>query len=90
MYIPVMIKEKCGLIKAIKVGKTWNGLRASVDDEVNGLDISEHDLESAYADFLPTAPSYDGETTGVDVSSAKSRSSPVKTNSLRSKTLWRR
>ena len=71
MYIPVMIKEKCGLIKAIKVGKTWNGLRASVDDEVNGLDISEHDLESAYADFLPTAPSYDGETTGVDVSSVK-------------------
>lgn len=70
-YIPVMIKEKCGLIKAIKVGKTWNGLRASVDDEVNGLDISEHDLESAYADFLPTAPSYDGETTGVDVSSVK-------------------
>lgn len=70
-YIPVMIKEKCGLIKAIKVGKTWNGLRASADDEVNGLDISEHGLESAYADFLPTAPSYDGETTGVDVSSVK-------------------
>ena len=67
-YIPVMIKEKCGLIKAIKIGKTWNGLRASADDEVAGLDISEHGLDSAYADFLPTAPSYDGEGTSVDVS----------------------
>lgn len=67
-YLPVMIKEKCGLVKAIKIGKTWNGLRASAEDEVIGLDISEHGLESAYADFLPTAPSYDGEATGVDVS----------------------
>lgn len=70
-YIPVMIKRKCGLIKAIKLGKEWNGLRASADDEVNGLDISEHGLESAYADFLPTAPSYDGEGTGVDISGVK-------------------
>lgn len=67
-YIPVIIKEKCGLIKAIKIGKTWNGLRASADDEVAGLDISEHGLDSAYADFLPTAPSYDGEGATVDVS----------------------
>lgn len=67
-YLPVMIKEKCGLIKAIKIGKTWNGLRASAEDEVVGLDISEHGLDSAYADFLPTAPSYDGEGASVDVS----------------------
>lgn len=67
-YIPVMIKEKCGLIKAISIGKTWNGLRASAEDEVVGMDISEHGLDSAYADFLPTAPSYDGETEGIDVS----------------------
>ncbi len=67
-YLPVMIKNKCGLIKAIKLGKSWNGLRASAEDEVVGLDISEHGLDSAYADFLPTAPSYDGEGTGVDIS----------------------
>lgn len=67
-YIPVMIKEKCGLRKAIKIGKSWNGLRAVADDEVAGLDISEHGLDSAYADFLPTAPSYDGEGAGVDIS----------------------
>ncbi len=67
-YLPVMIKEKCGLIKAIKIGRTWNGLRASADDEAAGLDISEHGLDSAYADFLPTAPSYDGEGASVDIS----------------------
>ncbi len=67
-YLPVMIKEKCGLVKAIKIGKTWNGLRASAEDEIIGLDVSEHGLDSAYADFLPTAPSYDGEGTCVDVS----------------------
>lgn len=67
-YLPVMIKEKCGLKKAIAIGKTWNGLRASAEDEVVGMDISEHGLDSAYADFLPTSPSYDGEGASVDVS----------------------
>ncbi len=67
-YVPVMIKEKCGLVKAVSIGKTWNGLRASAEDELAGLDISEHGLGSAYADFLPTAPSYDGEGKNIDVS----------------------
>jgi len=67
-YLPVMIKEKCGLKKAIAIGKTWNGLRASAEDEAVGLDISEHGLNSAYADFLPTAPSYDGAGAAIDVS----------------------
>jgi Amt family ammonium transporter len=68
-YVPVMIKFKCGLVTAIKVnGKTWNGLRASAEDEVIGLDVTEHGLDSAYADFLPTAPSYDGESRSVDIS----------------------
>lgn len=67
-YVPVMIKFKCGPKKAIELGKTWNGLRCSAEDEVAGLDLSEHGLVSAYADFLPTIPSYDGEGTRVDVS----------------------
>jgi Amt family ammonium transporter len=70
-YVPVMIKEKCGLIKAIKIGKVWNGLRCAPEDEIAGLDISEHGLTSAYADFLPTVPSYDGEGTPVNVSGIK-------------------
>ncbi len=45
------------------------GLRASAEDEIIGMDISEHGLASAYADFLPTAPSYAGEVAGaVDLS----------------------
>ncbi len=67
-YVPVMIKRKCGLITAIKLAKEWNGLRASAEDEITGMDISEHALPSAYADFLPTVPAYDGEGENVDVS----------------------
>ncbi len=69
-YVPVMIKYKCGPIKCIRVAKemSWNGLRCSVEDEVVGLDISEHGLPSAYADFMPTIPAYDGDAASVDVS----------------------
>ena len=38
------------------------GLRASAEDEILGMDIAEHGLASAYADFLPAAPSYAGES----------------------------
>ena len=33
------------------------GLRVSAEDEIIGLDITEHALASAYADFRPAAPS---------------------------------
>jgi Amt family ammonium transporter len=33
--------------------KATVGLRVSVEDEKEGLDISEHALESSYADFMP-------------------------------------
>ncbi len=41
------------------------GLRASEEDELAGMDISEHGLASAYADFLPIAPAYMGESAGA-------------------------
>lgn len=45
------------------------GLRADEEDELAGMDISEHGLASAYADFLPIAPAYMGESSGpVDLS----------------------
>ena len=51
------------------------GLRASAEDEILGMDISEHGLSSAYADFMSTTPSYNGEVAdAVDVSDIK----PVK------------
>ena len=33
--------------------KKTNGLRVSEDEEIKGLDATEHNLPSAYADFLP-------------------------------------
>lgn len=69
-YIPVMVKFKCSPVKAVAVAKehNWNGLRCSAEDEIIGLDVTEHGLSSAYADFMPTIPSYDGSGVGVDVS----------------------
>ena len=32
------------------------GLRVSIDEEINGLDIKEHGLISSYADFMPVNP----------------------------------
>ncbi|MCD8205921.1 MAG: ammonium transporter [Clostridia bacterium] len=68
-YIPVMVKFKCGPIRAVKVAKEkgWNGLRCAPEDEIQGLDMTEHGLPSAYADFLPTIPSYDGESEDIDI-----------------------
>lgn len=37
--------------------KKFHGLRASVDEELIGLDKTEHGLVSAYADFSPSIPS---------------------------------
>ncbi|MCD8201267.1 MAG: ammonium transporter [Clostridia bacterium] len=69
-YVPVMVKFKCGPIKAVKVAKEkgWNGLRCAPEDEIVGLDMTEHGLPSAYADFMPTIPSYDGEEHELDLS----------------------
>lgn len=36
------------------------GLRVSVAEEIEGLDISEHGLASSYADFMPLANTYGG------------------------------
>ena len=50
------------------------GLRVSAEEEIMGLDVTEHALASAYADFLPAAPgTLGGEGTyePVDVSGLK-------------------
>ena len=41
------------MIVVFKVIKATNGLRVSAQEEIEGLDITEHGLTSAYADFLP-------------------------------------
>jgi Amt family ammonium transporter len=57
------------------------GLRVSAKEEIMGLDICEHGLPSAYADFLPTAPGSfgsDAEIPEVDVTDLRtSKLAPV-------------
>ena len=44
--------------------KATIGLRASVEEETRGLDVTEHGLTSSYADFMPNSISvFTGETT---------------------------
>lgn len=56
-YLPVVFKWV----------KEANGLRAPAAHEIAGLDISEHGLASAYADFLPSAPAYGEAAEHIDV-----------------------
>lgn len=42
--------------------KKFNGLRVSAEEEISGLDVTEHGLPSAYADFAPTVETlYDSQ-----------------------------
>ena len=43
--------------------KKTNGLRVSAEDEIKGLDATEHNLPSAYADFMPAMAFATSETT---------------------------
>ena len=71
-YVPVMIKYKTvNFAKVAEYAKTWNGLRCNAEEEIIGLDISEHGLTSSYPDFVPSIPSYDGEGEDVDISGIK-------------------
>lgn len=51
------------------------GLRVSAEEEIMGLDIAEHDLASAYADFLPiSATTMGGVTTEtIDVTDLREK-----------------
>lgn len=62
-------------IKYLPVALGWvkkgNGLRAAVDHEIAGLDVSEHGLASAYADFAFSAPSFGERGTPADTTGLK-------------------
>lgn len=59
--------------------KNTVGLRVSAEEEIIGLDMAEHDLASAYADFLPIeATNMGGETTEtVDVTDLRKMTLPT-------------
>ena len=55
-----------------KVIKAANGLRVSAQEEIEGLDITEHGLTSAYADFLPLEAHLGAKSNGpADVAGLK-------------------
>ncbi len=65
--------------------KNTIGLRASVEEETRGLDITEHGLPSAYADFMPVLNTnaisvFTGETTSSDEKPAVPASAVPVTN----------
>lgn len=45
--------------------KKTHGLRVSAEDEISGLDITEHGLPSAYPDFAAAVNKYSGTTASV-------------------------
>ena len=46
------------MLVTFQIIRKTNGLRAEAEDELRGLDISEHGLPSAYADFAPAVEKY--------------------------------
>lgn len=50
------------MVAVFMVIKKVVGLRVSKEEEISGLDITEHGLASSYADFMPVVPSVLGAT----------------------------
>ena len=69
------------MILVFKLIKGTIGLRAGAEEEIEGLDVTEHGLANAYADFIPIESTLgvhsDGpvDTAGWCVSSAMRRAS---------------
>ena len=55
-FASVALYTVIAMIIVFKIIDATVGLRVSAEDEIVGLDITEHGLASAYADFLPSAP----------------------------------
>ena len=51
--VTVIVWVSVTMILTFQIIKHTIGLRASVEEETKGLDITEHNLTSSYADFMP-------------------------------------
>jgi len=70
--ITIVIYTVIAMIIVFKLIEKTVGLRVGVEEEVEGLDITEHGLTSAYADFLPTESLLGAESKGpADLSGVK-------------------
>lgn len=59
-FIAVAAYAAVMMIITFKLIEKLHGIRADAEDELKGLDISEHGLPSAYADFVPSVDKYTG------------------------------
>ncbi len=57
-FVTVAIYTTIMMVITFVVIKKTVGIRASVEEEIKGLDITEHGLPSAYADFAPSVNAY--------------------------------
>lgn len=57
-FVSVAAYATVMMIITFKIIQKTNGLRAAAEDEIAGLDISEHGLPSAYPDFVPSVDKY--------------------------------
>lgn len=57
-FFTVALYATVMMVIFFKVIEKVHGLRADPEDELKGLDISEHGLPSAYADFAPAVEKY--------------------------------
>lgn len=75
-FISVAVYSVVLMVITFLLIKKFHGLRATPEDEVIGLDISEHGLPSAYADFVPAVDKYSSFAYETDVT-AVSGDTPV-------------
>jgi Amt family ammonium transporter len=52
-FVAVAAYTTVAMVIVFTIIKKTNGLRVSADEEIKGLDATEHNLPSAYADFMP-------------------------------------
>ena len=65
------------LFVTFRIIEKTNGLRADPADELAGLDISEHGLPSAYADFAPAVDKYADFSSGEPITAVTGTTPPA-------------
>ena len=66
-FAAVAVYAVLAMLLTFKIIEKTNGLRADAEDELKGLDISEHGLPSAYADFAPAVEKYAAFAPGEEI-----------------------
>jgi Amt family ammonium transporter len=67
------------MLIAFSIIKAVVGLRVTKEEEIEGLDIHEHGIESSYADFMPLSASRSAETATVAPAAPVEAAVPVET-----------